>query len=427
MKSFKALNKEELLGIREELNKAYLQMQAKGLHLDMSRGKPAPAQLELSMGILDVINSNSVLQTRDGFDCRNYGLVDGIEEAKKLMGEMIGVDEKHVMVYGNASLSIMYDAICRSVTHGVLGNTPWSKLEVVKFICPVPGYDRHFSILENFGIEMVTVPMLEDGPDMDMVEKLVQEDEYIKGIWCVPKYANPTGISYSDEVVRRFAQLTPAAKDFRIYWDNAYVVHHLYQNEQAEILEILRECEKAGNPNLVLQFCSTSKVTFAGGGIAAVACSLENLAWFKKSKGIKTIGYDKINMLRHVLFLKDIQGIRQLAIKQAEIMRPKFQLVLDILCDELEGTDTGTWTNPLGGYFISFEANEGCAKKIVAKCKEAGMVLTAAGSTFPYGIDPKDSNIRIAPTYPTLEEMQIATKLFTLCVKLVSVEQILEN
>ena len=306
-----------------------------------------------------------------------------------------------------------------------MGSTPWCKLDKVKFLCPAPGYDRHFAITQHFGIEMITVPMSPEGPDMDMVEKLVQEDASIKGIWCVPKYSNPQGYTYSDETVRRFAALNPAAEDFRIYWDNAYAVHHLYEDRQDEILDILEECEKAGHPDMVYIFGSTSKISFAGAGIAAVASSKGNLDFMKKSMTIQTIGYDKINQLRHVRYFKDFNGVKEQMRRHADLMRPKFEAVLAVLENELAGTGIGTWTKPNGGYFISFETLEGCAKEVVAKCKEAGVVLTGAGATYPYGIDPKDSNIRIAPSFPTPEEMAIATDLFVLCVKLVSVKKIL--
>lgn len=427
MKSFKTMSKAELLELKNELEQSYAEMQGKGLNLNMSRGKPSPAQLDLSSEMLDVLNSRSDFKTEDGLDCRNYGLLDGIGEAKKLLADMIGVDEKSMIVCGNASLPIMYDTVSRSVTHGVLGMTPWCKLDKVKFLCPVPGYDRHFAITEHFGIEMICVPMDENGPDMDLVEKLVREDETVKGIWCVPKYSNPTGISYSDEVVRRFAALKPAAEDFRIYWDNAYSVHHLYEEDRDEILDILSECKKAGNPDMVFEFCSTSKVSFPGAGIAGVATSENNLKWFKSSMTFQTIGYDKMNMLRHVRYFRDIHGINEQMKKHAAIMRPKFEMVLNTLKRELEGTGTGTWTSPKGGYFISFDAMDGCAKKIVQKCKEAGMVLTGAGATFPYKKDPNDRNIRIAPSFPTVEEMKLASELFALCVKLVSVDKLLEN
>lgn len=425
MKPYKEMSKEELVSLKAELEKAFEDAKGKGLKLDMSRGKPTPAQLDMAMDIMDVFNSDSIMKTEAGVDCRNYGLMDGIPEAKQLMGEMMGVPAENVLVYGNASLSIMYDTVSRSMTHGVMGSTPWCKLDKVKFLCPAPGYDRHFKITEHFGIEMITIPMTPTGPDMDLVEKYVQEDAAIKGIWCVPKYSNPQGISYSDETVRRFANLKPAAEDFRIYWDNAYVIHHLYDDKQDEILEILSECAKSGNPDMVFEFCSTSKVSFAGGGIAAMAASKDNLEFIKQSMTVQTISYDKINQLRHVRYFKNLDGMLAHMKKHAAIMRPKFEAVLDVLDRELTGLEIGEWTRPLGGYFISFDAMEGCAKAIVAKCKEAGVVLTGAGATFPYGKDPKDSNIRIAPSFPTPEEMAAATDLFVLCVKLVSVEKLL--
>jgi len=426
MKAYKELSREELLQLKAELEKAYEDVKGKGLKLDMSRGKPAATQLDISMGLMDVLNSESVLKAEDGLDCRNYGVLDGIPEAKALMGEMMGVSPENVIICGNASLTIMYDTIARSMTHGVLGSTPWCKLDKVKFLCPVPGYDRHFAITKHFGIEMINIPMTVTGPDMDMVEKLVSEDESIKGIWCVPKYSNPQGISYSDETVKRFAALKPAAKDFRIFWDNAYVIHHLYEDNQTEILEILSECEKAGNPDMVYEFASTSKVSFAGSGIAAIASSKANLDGIRASMTIQTIGYDKINQLRHVKYFKNLDGLKAQMKKHADQMRPKFEAVIEVLERELNGLEIGSFVKPYGGYFISFDAMEGCAKKIVAKCKEAGVVLTNAGATFPYGIDPKDSNIRIAPSFPTPEEMATATDLFVLCVKLVSVEKLLE-
>lgn len=427
MESYQNLSKEQLLALKSELEASYEEKKALNLQLDMSRGKPSPSQLDVSLGLMDALNSNSVLKSEDGTDCRNYGVLDGIPEAKKLMADMMGTTADHIIIFGNASLTIMYDSISRSYTHGVLSSTPWCKLDKVKFLCPVPGYDRHFAITERFGIEMINVPMTQDGPDMDMVEELVANDDSIKGIWCVPKYSNPQGYCYSDETVRRFANLKPAAKDFRIYWDNAYVIHHLYEDNQVEIPDIISECEKAGNPNLVYEFASTSKVSFPGSGIAAMAASAENLADVKKQMTIQTIGYDKLNQLRHVAYFKNIDGLKAHMKKHADAMRPKFEAVLKVLDEELTGAEIGSWIKPLGGYFISFDAMEGCAKKIVAKCKEAGVTLTNAGATFPYGKDPKDSNIRIAPSFPTPEEMAVATDLFVLCVKLVSVEKLLEN
>ena len=421
------MSKEELLALKESLNKEYAEAKAKGLALDMSRGKPSAKQLDVSLGLLDTINSSSDLKALDGTDCRNYGVLDGIPEAKKLMADMMGTTPDHVIVYGNASLNIMYDQISRAYTHGILGNTPWCKLDKVKFLCPVPGYDRHFAITERFGIEMINIPMSESGPDMGMVEEYVSKDASVKGIWCVPKYSNPQGYTYSEETVKRMAALKPAAEDFRIFWDNAYVIHDLYDDNKDEIADIISECEKAGNPDMVFEFSSTSKVSFPGSGIAALASSANNIADIKKQLTIQTIGHDKLNQLRHVRFFKDINGLKEHMRKHAEFMRPKFEAVESVLEEELGGLGIGSWTEPKGGYFISFEALDGCAKAIVAKCKEAGVKLTGAGATFPYGKDPKDSNIRIAPSFPTPEEMKQAADLFVLCVKLVSVEKLLEN
>ena len=421
------MSKEELLALKESLNKEYAEAKAKGLSLDMSRGKPAAKQLDISLGLLDTINSSSDLKSEDGIDCRNYGVLDGIPEAKKLMADMMGTTPDHVIVYGNASLNIMYDQISRAYTHGILGNTPWCKLDKVKFLCPVPGYDRHFAITERFGIEMINIPMSESGPDMGMVEEYVSNDASVKGIWCVPKYSNPQGYTYSEETVKRMAALKPAAEDFRIFWDNAYVIHDLYDDKKDEIADIISECEKAGNPDMVFEFASTSKVSFPGSGIAALATSANNIADIKKQLTIQTIGHDKLNQLRHVRFFKDINGLKEHMRKHAEFIRPKFEAVEEVFEKELSGLGIGSWTEPNGGYFISFEAMDGCAKAIAAKCKEAGVKLTGAGATFPYGKDPKDSNIRIAPSFPTPEEMKQAADLFVLCVKLVSVEKLLEN
>lgn len=427
MKAYKELSREELLTLKGELEKQFEDAKGKGLKLDMSRGKPTPAQLDMAMDMFDVFNSASDMKAENGMDTRNYGVMDGIPEAKRLMGEIMGVPAENVIVYGNASLTIMYDTVSRAMTHGIMGNTPWGKLDKIKFLCPVPGYDRHFKITEHFGIEMINIPMSEDGPDMDLVEEYVEKDPSVKGIWCVPKYSNPQGYTYSDETVRRFAALKPAAPDFRIFWDNAYVIHHLYEDKQDQLLEILSECEKAGNPDMVFEFASTSKVSFAGAGISAMASSKANLEDARKTMTIQTISYDKINQLRHVRYFKNLDGVMKHMMKHAAIMRPKFEAVIRVLDQELSGLGIGTWTEPRGGYFISFDSLEGCAKAIVAKCKEAGVVLTGAGATFPYGKDPKDSNIRIAPSFPTPEEMAEATDLFVLCVKLVSVEKLLQD
>ncbi len=426
MKSYREMSREELLDLKEELETRYQEVQAQNLHLDMSRGKPSAEQLDISMGMMDVLHSGVDLKDSEGVDCRNYGVLDGVKEAKELLGQMSEVSPDKMIIYGNSSLNVMYDTVARAMTHGIMGHAPWCKQEQVKFLCPVPGYDRHFAITEYFGIEMINVPMTPEGPDMDLVEKLVSSDPAIKGIWCVPKYSNPQGITYSDETVRRFANLKPAAEDFRIFWDNAYCVHHLYDDHQDFLLEILDECEKAGNPDIVYKFCSTSKISFPGSGVACIATSPNNLKDIKKQLTIQTIGHDKVNQLRHVRFFKDIDGIHEHMRKHAAIMRPKFEAVLNTLERELSGLEIGSWIRPRGGYFISFDAMEGCAKAIVAKCKEAGVVMTGAGATYPYGKDPMDSNIRIAPSFPTKEELAVATDLFVLCVKLASVEKLLE-
>ena len=427
MKAYKDLDKNELLTIKAALEEEYKTMESKGLNLNMARGKPGLSQLALTMPIFDVFNSSSDMHTVLGNDTRNYGDLDGIGECRRLFAGILSVKKDNVVVCGNSSLNIMYDTVSRSMVKGVNGSTPWCKLDKVKFLCPVPGYDRHFKITEYFGIEMINIPLHEDGPDMDLVEHYVNSDPAVKGIWCVPKYSNPTGISYSDEVVRRFANLKPAAEDFRIFWDDAYALHHLYEDKQDEILNILEECEKAGNPDMVYIFTSTSKISFPGAGVSVIASSLENIKFIMSQMTIQTIGHDKINQLRHARFFKDINGLKHHMSLHAELLRPKFEAVLATLEEELGGLEIGEWTKPHGGYFISFDALPGCAKAIVAKCKELGVVLTGAGATYPYGKDPLDSNIRIAPSFPSPEEMKAATEVFVLCVKLVSVEKYLSE
>ena len=393
----------------------------------MSRGKPSQEQLDLSMGLMDVLSSSADLTCDDGTDCRNYGVLDGIQEAKQLLGDMMEVNPDNIIIYGNSSLNVMYETISRSVTHGVMGNTPWCKLDKVKFLCPVPGYDRHFAITEYFGIEMINVPMLPTGPDMDMIEELVRNDEAIKGIWCVPKYSNPQGITYSDETVRRFARLQPAAKDFRIYWDNAYCVHHLYDINQDHLIEILAECKRAGNPDMVYKFASTSKICFPGSGVAAIATSPNNLVDIKKQLQNQTIGFDKVNQLRHVRYFKDIHGITEHMRKHAAILRPKFEMITDMFTRELGELGVGSWYTPKGGYFIAYETLEGCAKDVVARMQKAGVTMTTAGAPFPYGTDPRDTVIRIAPSYPSVENLKTATEIFVLCVKLASIKKFLSE
>ena len=427
MTAYKDRSREELLQEKELLEAKFQEIKGKGLKLDMSRGKPSEAQLNLSMGMMDVLNSTTDLRCSVGVDCRNYGVLDGIPEAKELLADMTEVSPDNIIIYGNSSLNVMYDTVARSMTHGVCGSTPWCKLDEVKFLCPVPGYDRHFAITEYFGIKMINIPMTESGPDMDLVEQYVNNDPSVKGIWCVPKYSNPQGITYSDETVLRFARLKPAAEDFRIYWDNAYGIHHLYEDKQDNLIEILMACKQEGNPDMVFKFCSTSKVSFPGSGVAAIGASKRNIDFIKQQMTIQTIGHDKLNQLRHVRFFKDIHGMVLHMRKHADILRPKFETVLNGLKNELGGLEIGSWLEPRGGCFISFDALPGCAKAIVAKAKEAGLVMTPAGATFPYGKDPQDSNIRIAPSYPTPEELAVAVELFVLCVKLVSIDKILEE
>lgn len=427
MAAFQTLNRDELLKIKDELEKEYEKIKGLGIKLDMSRGKPGKDQLDLSMGMVDALASDHSFVGEQGIDCRNYGVLDGIVEAKRLLSAMIECPIDNIIIYGNSSLNVMYDTVARSFTHGVMGSTPWCKLDKVKFLCPVPGYDRHFAITEFFGIEMINIPMNEEGPDMNLVEKLVSEDDSIKGIWCIPKYANPTGITYSDAVVKRFARLKPAAKDFRIYWDNAYTIHHLYDEEdkQDHLIEILSECEKAGNPDMVFKFCSTSKVTFPGSGIAAISASKANLEFIKKQLTVQTIGHDKLNQLRHYRFFGDFDGMKEHMKKHAALLRPKFEAVLTTLDSELKDADIASWTNPVGGYFISLDVHSGCAKEVVQMCKDAGLVLTNAGATYPYGKDPHDSNIRIAPSFPTPEELKDAAHVLCVCVKLATVNKML--
>ncbi len=424
--TYDEMTKEELLKEREKVAAKYDEMKALGLKLDMSRGKPNTEQLDLSLGMISEFKGDDMIGEQ-GVDCRNYGVLDGIIEAKRLLSAMIECPVDNIIIYGNSSLNVMYDTVARSMTHGVMGSTPWAKLGEVKFLCPVPGYDRHFAITEFFGIEMINVPMTPQGPDMDMVEDLVSKDDAIKGIWCVPKYSNPSGITYSDETVRRFARLKPAAKDFRIYWDNAYCIHHLYEDRQDHILEILEECDKAGNPDMVFKFCSTSKVTFPGSGIAAISASKANLEFIKNQMKVQTIGHDKLNQLRHSRFFGDFNGMLEHMKKHAAIIRPKFEAVLETLDSELGGLGIASWTRPNGGYFIGFDTMDGCAKKVVGMCADAGVIMTAAGATYPYGKDPHDSNIRIAPTYPSTEELKQACGIFVTCVKLASIDKILET
>ena len=421
---YKELSKEKLAGLKAQLEKQYEEYKALGLKLDMSRGKPAPAQLDLSKEMLTHCLDGEYV-SENGIDCRNYGVLDGIYEAKRLLMPMLGVERDEIIIGGNSSLQLMYDTIARAMLLGVLGGRkPWSKYEHVKFLCPAPGYDRHFAICQSMGIEMITVPYLSDGPDMDMIEKLVSEDEEIKGIWCVPMYSNPEGITYSDEVVRRFANLSPKADDFRIFWDNAYCVHHLTDTPD-HVLNILEECKKTGKENMVFEFTSTSKISFPGGGLAAIGASKANIDFIKSQMTYQTIGYDKLNQLRHARFFKDFDGIKAQMEKHRAIIWPKFEVVLNALEKEIAPCGIGSWHKPNGGYFISFNGLDGTAKRTVALCKEAGVVMTGAGATFPYGVDPRDRNIRIAPTFPTVEELRKAMEVFCVSAKLAAVEALL--
>ncbi|MBR6404721.1 MAG: aminotransferase class I/II-fold pyridoxal phosphate-dependent enzyme [Lachnospiraceae bacterium] len=423
---YENLGKEELLKICADLRKQYEDYQALGLKLDISRGKPSPEQLALSMPMLDTMHSDADYLSEDGLDTRNYGALTGIPEAKRLMADVMETRPENVIIFCDSSLNIMYDLITKSWTHGVMGSTPWYQLPEVKFLCPVPGYDRHFAITEYFGIQMINIPMLETGPDMDLVEKYVSEDPSVKGIWCVPKYSNPTGTVYSEETCFRFARLKPAAEDFRIYWDNAYNVHHLDVSRPRVIPELIEECRLAGNPDMVYKFGSFSKITFPGSSIAALACSPANIADVVSQMKIQTIGHSKINQLRHARFFVDRIGVINHMRKHAAIVKPKFELVQEVLKEQLGGTGLGSWTNPEGGYFLSFDTLPGCAKKVVKMMKEAGVVMTGAGATYPYGKDPDDSNIRIAPTFAELPEIRQAFEVFGCVVKLVSAEQALQ-
>ena len=427
MKNFQDLKKEEMQDLLISLNNKYMEFESQKLKLDMARGKPCTEQLNLSMKMLDYPSGNDSCKTADGTDCRNYGLVDGIPEAKKLFAEMLEVSPKEIIVGGNASLSMMYECIARAMMFGVAGgSTPWSRLPQIKFLCPSPGYDRHFSICELFNIEMITIDMRPDGPDMDKIEELVSTDESIKGVWCTPIYSNPDGITYSDEVVKRFANMKTKADDFRIFWDCAYIVHHL-SDKPDRLLNIMNACKEAGNPERVYIFSSTSKITFPGAGIAVMAASENNISLTKKQLGIKTIGPDKINQLRHVAFLKDMKGIEDQMRKHAKILKPKFDMVLDILESELGGKNIAWWNKPNGGYFISFNTLSGCAKEVLAMASNAGVVMTPAGATYSYGKDPQDRNIRIAPTMPPVSELKKATELLCVCVKIVSVKKLMQQ
>lgn len=421
---YQEMSQRELQREYRKLSAAYREMEQQGLHLDLSRGKPSPEQLELSRKMLDEVNSGSVLDSVDGTDCRNYGGLDGIPEAKALLAGMVGCRPEQVIVGGNSSLTLMFDILSHAMIDGLLGGTPWCQVPDRKFLCPVPGYDRHFAMTEHFGFELVPVPMLPDGPDMNLVEQLVREDASIKGIWCVPKYQNPTGVVFSHEVVKRFANLKPAAKDFRIFWDNAYCVHDLYPEEAEPLPDILSLCEQAGSPDLVYEFCSTSKAAFPGAGISGVAASAANLIELRRVWKFATIGPDKLNQLRQARFFRNTAGLKAHMARHADLLRPKFERVEAILKEDLARSGAGSWTEPKGGYFISFNTLPGCAARTVELCKKAGVKFTPAGATWPCGRDPEDRNIRLAPSYASLEEIELAVRLFTICVRLAALESL---
>ena len=427
MKPFAALDAAELAALKQRLDEDYAAIRARGLKLNMARGKPGADQLDLSLPLLTSVATREDCFAEDGTDCRNYGVLSGLPEAKRLMAVLLDDEPERVVVGGNSSLELMHAAMAWCIDYGTLGLKPWFKQENVKWLCPAPGYDRHFRIAEEFGMELIPVRMTDAGPDMDEVERLAAGDPAVKGIWCVPKYANPTGATYSDETVRRLASMPCAAEDFRIFWDNAYSVHHLYDEEERQdrVLDIARACREAGNPHRCFKFASTSKVTLPGAGIAAFAASPENVAEFTRRLGVQTVGPDKLNQLRHVRFLKDARGIAAHMAKHAAILRPKFGLVQRKLAEGLSEMGGCAWSHPRGGYFVSFEAPEGCAKRIVKLAAQAGVVLTDAGATWPYGNDPHDSNIRIAPTLPPLSELDEALDAFVCCVKLAYAEKLL--
>ena len=412
MTEFAEMSKEELEQAKEAADKDYEELKSRNLSLDMSRGKPAPSQIDHANGMLKEMTD---YHTKAGMDVRNYGVLDGIPEMKELFSELLDIPAGQLIVGGNASLNLMFDAVMRLFVFGTMGEKPWGQLDKVKFLCPSPGYDRHFTICEILDIEMIPVAMTKEGPDMDMVEELVGSDASIKGIWCVPKYSNPQGICYSDETVDRLASMKTAAKDFKIFWDNAYGVHPVF--EDVKVKNIIDACEEAGTKNRPYYFFSTSKITFPGAGVSLIASSDENIKEIKKIMGAQTIGYDKVNQLRHVQFFKNAEGLRAHMQVLADCMKPKFETVLKYLNRELEGTGLASWEEPKGGYFVSVDVYPGCAKEVVRLAKEAGVVLTGAGATYPYRKDPKDSNLRIAPTYPTVEELEQAMELFCVCVK----------
>ena len=424
MSFYREMSLSQLENELSNLNEKYSEFKSMNLNLNMARGKPSPEQLELSSDMLTNLKYSQLFRPESGVNAGNYGELTGIFEAKKFFADILKVSPNSVIVGGNSSLNLMYNYIDMAMQFGILGNTPWNKLEKVKFLCPVPGYDRHFAICELFNIEMINIEMDENGPKMNRVKELVESDPMVKGIWCVPKYSNPTGVTYSDSVVRQFASLKPAAKDFRILWDNAYVIHHL-SDKQDILLNIFDECKKNNSEDMMIEFCSTSKITFAGAGISALAASEANIGNITKIMSKQTIGFDKINQLRHCIFFSSVEKLRNHMRAHAKILKPKFDLVIEKLEKQIRPLGTGDWTNPNGGYFISFDALDGCGKRIYELCKAAGVVLTNVGATYPYGLDPKNKNIRIAPTFPNIDELNMAMDVFCLCVKIASAESLI--
>ncbi len=425
MKSYHEMSRAELMKEFEAVAADYEGWKGRGLSLDMSRGKPGPDQMDVSNCLFDMIKSDGDFRNVSGIDCRNYGGLIGLIELRALFSEIMGVDSTQVMVGGNSSLNMMFDVISQGMTHGFSGCKPWLLQGKTKFICLTPGYDRHFAIAEYFGMELISVPLGEDGPDMELVEKYVA-DESVKGMFCVPKYSNPSGIVYSDDTVRRIAALQPAARDFRIIWDNAYAIHG-FSDKEDELLSIYEECERCGHEDMVLIFASTSKISFPGAGVAALAASPANLAELQHRMSFQTIGPDKLNQLRHARAFKSMKELKEHMKRHAEILKPKFDTVLAVLDKRLSGLGIAEYTRPTGGYFISLYVAEGTAKRVVELCKNAGLILTPAGATYPYGVDPKDSNIRIAPSYPLVPELKSASELLSTVVKYATLEKLMSE